>query len=269
MKQLNNFITVMLVMVNIVLLLAISSITFAYSPKKTNEVFSRITKSVEINPQIKTVEYKFANSNLLLTNIQVAKIEQIKQEAEAKRLAEEQARIEREQVLKVTVETNRQVNFSDIDVYTDLSVMNTVNVDEMNEILDYWDYKTGGSPFKGMGQAFIDASKLSGLDPVYILAHAALESGWGKSQIAREKFNYYGISAYDHDPYNCSKYMGNNVYEGIVNGAVWISDNYYDAGQTTLYSMRYNNGVHEYCTSDTWMYNISHIMQTSYNLIQS
>ena len=62
--------------------------------------------------------------------------------------------------------------------------------------------------------------------------------------------------------------MGDGVYDGIVSGATWIAKNYYTAGQTNLYSMRYNSGNHEYCTSDTWMHDIVRIMQRSYEIIQ-
>lgn len=185
--------------------------------------------------------------------------------SEVQRKVNEKLELER---LRKTVASSRQTNYSSINVYTDLSVMNTVTTDQLNKILDYWDSECGGTPFKGKGQMFIDASKESGLDPIYILAHAALESGWGKSQIARDKHNYFGIAAYDSSPYESAKNMGNGLYEGIVEGAKWIDRNYYDAGQTSLYSMRYNNGHHEYCTSKTWMYKISNIMQDSYKLIQ-
>jgi len=36
------------------------------------------------------------------------------------------------------------------------------------------------------------------------LAIAILESGWGQGEIARNKRNYFSISAYDNDPYNCA-----------------------------------------------------------------
>lgn len=163
---------------------------------------------------------------------------------------------------------DRYLQLEDMDVYTNLSNMRTVSVDQINYIIDYWDslYELN-SPFKDQGQAFIDASRESGLDPVYILAHAALESAWGTSNIAQDKYNYFGIGAFDDDPYENSFVVGSDTYSGIVLGAKWISDNYYKKGQTSLYSMRYNHGENEYCTSFTWMYEISDIIRTSYSLI--
>lgn len=172
-------------------------------------------------------------------------------------------------VLTNTVTSSRSVSSNSIDVFTDLSVMNTVTADDMNYIIDHWlSYSSGDSPFKNRGQTFIEASKASGLDPIYILAHAALESAWGTSEIARTKHNYFGIGAYDHAPYENSYHMGDDIHNGIIDGAMWIADNYYNAGQNTLYSMRYNYGQHEYCTSTTWMYEIASIIEDSYEILQ-
>lgn len=164
---------------------------------------------------------------------------------------------------------SRNLTLNDINLYTDLSPMIEVDVDDMNYIIDYWDTQTDdGTPFKGQGQIFIDAAKESGLDPVYILAHAALETGWGNSKIATTKYNYFGIAAYDHDPYYSSYEMGTDLRSGIISGAKWISENYYKNGQTSLYTMRYNNGEHEYCTSNTWADSILSIIRTSYRILQ-
>lgn len=171
------------------------------------------------------------------------------------------------QIEAVTVFASRSLNSYDISVYTDLSPMRKINVDQMNYIIDYWVSMSGNTTFAGYGQAFIDASKLSGLDPVYLLAHAGLESGWGGSQIARDKYNFFGIGAFDSNPYECSYVMGDSIYNGIIEGATWIARNYYEAGQTSLYTMRYNNGYNEYCSSNTWGYDITSIIQTSYSLI--
>ena len=111
------------------------------------------------------------------------------------------------------------------------------------------------------GKYFIEASKKSGLDPRYLVAHAACETGWGTSNICRDKFNFFGISAFDASPYaSASKWGG--VKEGIIQGAIWISKNYYHKNQTTLYTMRHNNGVHQYATAADWDITIATIMQS-------
>lgn len=204
------------------------------------------------------VEYELMDGNIIeVTESKAKELDEIKarQEEEERR---KQAEIEAK-----TVFASREVHYNNITVYTDLSAMNTITADQMNIILDYWASKNG-TPFKGNGQLFIDASKQSGLDPVYILAHAAVESGWGKQSMSH---NYFGIGAFDSNPSNGHTYGNADMASGIINGANWISRNYYQNGQTSLYTMRYNDGNHEYCTSNTWMHDINHIIQVSYSLL--
>jgi cell wall-associated NlpC family hydrolase len=129
------------------------------------------------------------------------------------------------------------------------------------QINDFIKKKRSDSPFVGNGQVFIDAAIASGLDPRYILAHAAVESAWGTSRYARERGNYFGIGAFDSNPDNAYT-MGDTLRAGIIEGAKWIAKNYYHGkyGQTSIYKMRYNGGVHQYCTSTTWVNTIAKIM---------
>lgn len=122
-----------------------------------------------------------------------------------------------------------------------------------------------GSPFNGQGNVFMEAQKQSGLDARYILAHAALESAWGKSSIAKKYNNYFGIGAFDNDPNNAKNFSNSGLASGIINGAKWIAKNYYNSSykQTTLYKMRNNNGVHQYATDPNWHNKIANIMKGS------
>lgn len=121
------------------------------------------------------------------------------------------------------------------------------------------------SPFNGQGNVFMEAQKQSGLDARYILAHAALESGWGKSSIAKKYNNYFGIGAFDNNPNNAKNFSNSGLASGIINGAKWIAKNYYNSSykQTTLYKMRNNNGVHQYATDPNWHNKIANIMKGS------
>ncbi|AEO93443.1 tail protein with lysin activity [Bacillus phage G] len=108
----------------------------------------------------------------------------------------------------------------------------------------------------GMGKAFKEAEEKSGLNAEYLIAHAAHETGWGTSRIARDKGNFFGIGAFDATPYTSAYGMGgtgsNKYYGGIVEGAMWIAENYANKGQNTLDSMRNNGGKHEYATDPLW-----------------
>ena len=125
--------------------------------------------------------------------------------------------------------------------------------------------KAPGSPFNGQGNVFMEAQKQSGLDARYILSHAALESAWGRSNIAKRYNNYFGIGAFDNDPNNAKNFSYSGLASGIINGAKWIAKNYYNSSykQTTLYKMRNNNGVHQYATDPNWHTKIANIMKGS------
>lgn len=166
-----------------------------------------------------------------------------------------------QQVDKTSVSPVAKVNRN-----TDLSVQTVMTSDRMNYIIDQWNIREGGNcRFVGHGQAFIEASKMTGLDPVYILALSANESGFGTTRIAREKNNFMGIGAYDATPYDSSFIMGDGIDQGIINGAVWVADNYYNQGQTTLHDMIYGKKL--YSTSkEKWINDIVWLWNKSYEL---
>ena len=123
--------------------------------------------------------------------------------------------------------------------------------------------KAPNSPFNGQGQVFIEAQSRSGLDARYILAHAALESAWGTSRIARTYHNYFGINAYDSNPDNAKKSSNRSLQAGIINGAVWIKEHYYNRGQKTLYAMNHDKNGHNYASDKAWGDKIANIMKGS------
>lgn len=166
------------------------------------------------------------------------------------------------------VETSNNVtsvNGVGVDSATDfinksVKAITAITAEQLNKIIDQKAPKN--SLFRGQGQAIIDASKASGLDPLYLLAHAAHETGWGTSNIAKKKNNFFGIGAFDASPYK-SAYGFNGVTAGFVEGAKWIAKNYANGkyGQDTLYKMRNNNGTHQYATDPKWDDKIANIME--------
>ena len=113
-------------------------------------------------------------------------------------------------------------------------------------------------------QVFLDAAEASGLDPRFLVALAAQETGWDSNANACGRANnVFDIAAYDSNPFNkdsTGTYGAATYKDGVCKGAVWIADHYYKRGQTTVYLMRHNNGSHEYCTSTTWEDKIAQIM---------
>lgn len=134
--------------------------------------------------------------------------------------------------------------------YQDLGKFNPITEDEINNFINFWCSKGGHTAFVGHGDIFLKASKETGLDPRYIVAHAATESGWGSSKICQEKGNYFGIAAYNDSPYESAKTFDGGLETGIVEGAKWIKRNYYDAGQKSIYDMIYADPNHRYAVFD-------------------
>lgn len=136
--------------------------------------------------------------------------------------------------------------------------------DEIEAFAKWFDARCQDKEMIGCSGFFLDASRNSGLDPRYIAGHWAIETGWGSSDIWKDKFNGFGIGAFDNDPYNGS-HKFNSRYDGIVSGAVWIGDNYYRGqyGQTYLKKMRWNNNVNQYATATNWDTSIAEVMANS------
>lgn len=105
-----------------------------------------------------------------------------------------------------------------------------------------------GCRLNGTGKYFIEAGNTTGLNPIILLAFAALESDWGDSAIGNSN-NFFGIGAFDNNPNNGLNYGNNSVRAGIVEGAKFIQHDYFNQGQTTLHSLFNNNGVHQYSTT--------------------
>lgn len=145
-------------------------------------------------------------------------------------------------------------------LHENLGSWSTPTVEEMNAWIKK---KRSDSPFNGHGDIFIKAGQLSGLDPRYLLAHAALESAWGTSRICKDKNNYFGIGAFDASPYSSAYSFGSGLESGICGGALWIRENYYDKhAQRTIYLMIHDpNGSHNYATDPQWANQIAQIMQ--------
>lgn len=119
-----------------------------------------------------------------------------------------------------------------------------------------------GSVMRGMGQAFHEAAKQTGLDVRYLVAHAAHETAWGTSRIVKDKANWFGIAAYDSSPYS-SAYSYKDYGAGIIEGAKWLLDNYINAGQNTLYLMNHGHSWHNYASDPEWDEKIARIMATA------
>lgn len=149
------------------------------------------------------------------------------------------------------------------------------------------------SKMRGTGAYFIEAAKTYNVNEVYLVAHAALESAWGCSRLSQGKvsgyegyLNFYGIGAYDADPYNggaaMAKQQGWTDPESAILGAAKCLSSWYinptvssakvSGDQNTLWKMKWDARAaektgsvsHEYATGITWATGIASIMSEFY-----
>ena len=150
----------------------------------------------------------------------------------------------------------------------------------------------------GQGAAFVQAAQTYGVNEMYLLAHAILESGWGKSSLAMgyyydgktkvngkyypagTYYNFFGIGAYDTSPLSGGRALAikegwNTPAKAIVGAAKWIKSNYLANGygpQNTLYLMKWDiyNAIQsgtpwcQYATGVQWATSIASVMANGY-----
>lgn len=69
--------------------------------------------------------------------------------------------------------------------------------------------------FEANWKALYDAEQKYNVNGIFIAAIGIHESAWGTSSLAKQKFNLFGFSAYDRDPYNSAKTF--DSYEEAIN----------------------------------------------------
>ena len=164
---------------------------------------------------------------------------------------------------------------------------------------------TNGSNGKlaGQGQAFIDAANMYGVNEVYLLSHAVLESSWGNSQLAMgyyydgktkvngkyypegTYYNFFGIGAVDSGPLSGGRAMAimegwDSPYDAILGAAKWIDEQYLNNGygpQNTLYRMKWD--LHhaelgqqvwkQYASAVHWATGIASVMANCYEFAEN
>ena len=155
------------------------------------------------------------------------------------------------------------INFNNFKVenpflYRDLRKPTNYTAAELDKVYSLMNIH--GSRLAGKGEVFKEAEKRYQVNALYLMAHSALESAWGRSQIAKDKNNFFGIAAYDTTPYDSAKSF-DNVDKGILGAAKWIRENYIDEGRTYLGNK--SSGMNVLYASDPyWGEKIASIMMT-------
>lgn len=145
------------------------------------------------------------------------------------------------------------------------------------------------------GEIWMAAAQKSGLSPLYLLTHCALETGWcadsnwtnysGKYKAQNSDnyiFNAFGIWCDDDDQNritarkNCEQNEWFTLEKAIVEGAAWVTKNYLEleadyGRQDTIYFMKWHFGnliegqngkpcTHQYATDMSWADKIARMM---------
>lgn len=104
---------------------------------------------------------------------------------------------------------------------SDLRVISNLTTDEFNKMLS-------NTALNGLGGALVQAEKEHGVNGLYMMGLACLESGYGTSSFARNRNNLVGWGAYDSNP-NKAKYF-NSKDECILYVAEKLKSNYLTEG---------------------------------------
>ncbi|WP_303984410.1 SH3 domain-containing protein, partial [Niallia circulans] len=141
----------------------------------------------------------------------------------------------------------------------------------------------------GKASSFVTAANAYGINEIYLISHALLETGNGTSTLAngvkvngKTVYNMYGIGAYDGSAISSGAQYAYNAgwftpEAAIIGGAKFIAQGYVNAGQDTLYKMRWNpdaaektgNATHQYASDIGWATKQVGQIYNLYNLLSS
>ena len=227
-------------------------IKYAYTGMTLNNAIN-IQSRLKYKPQVQNEDWKWSNANY----------SQIKNAMDTKRLAND---------------SSLKYQFLRLDQPQYLSAQ------ALNKLLK------GKGVLENQGAAFSQAARKYGLNEIYLISHALVETGNGTSQLAKGgdvskgKFttktghkyhNVFGIGAFDNNALvDGIKYAKNagwtSVSKAIIGGAKFIGNSYVKAGQNTLYKMRWNPaspGTHQYATDINWANVNAQVLKQFYDKI--
>ena len=141
-------------------------------------------------------------------------------------------------------------------LFKDLTEVTNYSAEDLDKVFSL--LNIDNSLLENKGATFKEAEEHYHINALYLLAHSALESDWGRSKIAKDKNNFFGITAYDTTPYLSAKTF-DDVDKGILGATKWIKENYIDRGRTFLGNKASGMNV-EYASDPYWGEKIASIM---------
>lgn len=134
--------------------------------------------------------------------------------------------METEKIIKDSEDEKRKeefINFINMVRYNDTTQIDLRKPSGLTEELANELLK--GTGLEGLGKAFVEAEHTYSVNAYYLMAHAAWESEWGKSKLARNKNNLFGYQAYDSNPYHSARVFSSKG-ESIMTVAKYIGKHY-------------------------------------------
>ena len=104
-------------------------------------------------------------------------------------------------------------------LFKDLTEATNYSAEDLDKVFSL--LNINNSLLENKGSTFKEAEEHYHINALYLLAHSALESDWGRSKIAKDKNNFFGITAYDTTPYLSAKTF-DDVDKGILGATKWI-----------------------------------------------
>lgn len=101
---------------------------------------------------------------------------------------------------KESVEVTKEKNYV-LTMNTDLRIPSNLTGEELDIMLE-------GTALHGLGQTFAEAEQKYNVNSLYMLGLACLESGYGTSKYATDRYNLYGFGAYDRNPDLAKRFDG-------------------------------------------------------------
>ena len=141
-------------------------------------------------------------------------------------------------------------------LFKDLTETTNYSAEDLDKVFSL--LNINNSLLENKGATFKEAEEHYHINALYLLAHSALESDWGRSKIAKDKNNFFGITAYDTTPYLSAKTF-DDVDKGILGASKWIKENYIDRGRTFLGNKASGMNV-EYASDPYWGEKIASVM---------
>ena len=141
-------------------------------------------------------------------------------------------------------------------LFKDLTEATNYSAEDLDKVFSL--LNINNSLLENKGSTFKEAEEHYHINALYLLAHSALESDWGRSKIAKDKNNFFGITAYDTTPYLSAKTF-DDVDKGILGATKWIKENYIDRGRTFLGNKASGMNV-QYASDPYWGEKIASVM---------